>query len=331
MTLSSLLTDLPLRPGASGESVRDVQRRLTGLGFATNSDRAGTFGPGTEAAVRRFQSERGLRVDGVCGEQTWSSLVEAGYELGDRLLYLRSPMLRGDDVGRLQRLLGALGFDAGRVDGIFGPNSAAALREFQRNAGLHIDGICGRATAAELLRLGARATDATTVAAVREVEALRAVPQSLFDRRIAIGETGGLAALARAVARAMGDEGATVAVLHHPNGSAQAAEANEFAAEVFIGLALLDEPGRHVAYYRTEAFESFGGRRLAETLLELLPEELFGGAGEARGMRLPMLRETRMPAVLCELGPPAVVVEHGARVAEAIGDAVARWLRSPLN
>ena len=98
--------------------------------------RPAQFGAGTEAAVRAFQEPRGLRVDGICGDETWASLVEAGYRLGDRLLYHRAPMLRGDDVAELQRLLGGLGFDAGRVDGIFGPDTAAALVEFQRNAGL---------------------------------------------------------------------------------------------------------------------------------------------------------------------------------------------------
>ena len=48
-------------------------------------------------------------------------------------------------------------------------------------------------------------------------------------------------------------------------------------------------------------------------------------------MRLPVLRETRMPAVVCELGPPAVVVEHGARLAEALTEGLTAWLQSPLD
>jgi N-acetylmuramoyl-L-alanine amidase len=325
------VTDLPLLPDSAGESVRDVQRRLTGLGFAVDADRLGWFGPGTETAVRSFQAQRGLRVDGICGDQTWSSLVEAGYQLGDRLLYHRAPMLRGDDVAHVQRLLGALGFDAGRVDGIFGPATAGALGDFQRNAGLQSDGICGRATAAELVRLGARTTDATTVAAVREVEALRAAPQSLPDRRIAVGESGGLAALARAFARELRDAGAVVAILHHPNESTQASEANDFKAEVFVGLSLLDQAGRRVAYYSTDAFESVGGRRLAGAMLDALPDPLFTRPGEAVGMRVPVLRETRMPAVVCEFGPPSLVVEHGARLAEALTRGLTAWLQSPLE
>ena len=52
-------------------------------------------------------------------------------------------MLRGDDVAELQQRLSAFGFDTGRVDGIFGDMTSAALGEFQRNAGVPVDGIAG--------------------------------------------------------------------------------------------------------------------------------------------------------------------------------------------
>ena len=45
-------------------------------------------------------------------------------------------MQRGDDVADLQQRLSTLGFDTGRVDGIFGDRTSRALAEFQRNAGL---------------------------------------------------------------------------------------------------------------------------------------------------------------------------------------------------
>ena len=97
--------------------------------------RGGGFCPATEDAVRAFQTGRGLRCDGRCDEQTWTALVEASWKLGDRLLFLTSPNLRGDDVAELQSRLGRLGFDCGRVDGILGPSTARALEEFQSNCG----------------------------------------------------------------------------------------------------------------------------------------------------------------------------------------------------
>ena len=129
------------RRGDSGEDVRDVQHRLVALGASIDpSELGGTFGFSTEAAVRAFQQRRGLLVDGVVGSETWDELVEAGFVVGDRTLYLRHPYFRGDDVRALQRRLNALGFDAGREDGIFGPRSDRAVREFQRNTGRDPDG-----------------------------------------------------------------------------------------------------------------------------------------------------------------------------------------------
>src|SRR4029453_14585663 len=94
----------------------------------------GSFGASTEAAVREFQQARGLPPDGILGPATGEQLVEAGSRLGDRTLYLRSPAFRGDDVRELQRMLNALGFDAGKQDGIFGPRTDRGLRQFPPNA-----------------------------------------------------------------------------------------------------------------------------------------------------------------------------------------------------
>lgn len=324
-----MTTALPLRRGAAGDSVLDIQQRLSALGFDTTGDEPGQYGQATEDAVRRFQEQRGLRDDGVCGEQTWASLVEAGYRLGDRMLYLHAPMLRGDDVLTLQRTLGSLGFDAGRVDGILGPNTASALEHFQRNAGLTTDGICGPATIEALHRFSTKGGDSPTVGSVREADGMRE-PRDLLDRRVAVGEMGGLAALADAVGRALLDAGARVVVLHQPDESTQASEANGFAAAAFIGLGLRDEPGCRAAFYATEGFESVGGRHLAELAIEELPADLRGAGAEVVGMRLSILRETRMPAVFCEIGPPALVVERTAELAEGVARAVSRWVTEPL-
>jgi len=164
------MTAAALQRGETGEAVRDLQRRLAALGLDSTSDEPGEFGPGTEAAVRAFQQQRGLVVDGLCGRQTWATLVESGFSLGDRTLYFRQPMLRGDDVTELQRQLNSLGFDAGREDGILGEQTADAVAEFQRNVGLAPDGFCGWTTVAALRRVGTLA--AGSVASVREREML---------------------------------------------------------------------------------------------------------------------------------------------------------------
>ena len=69
--------------------------------------------------------------------------------------------------GRPQRRLSALGFDTGRVDGIFGRQTASALGEFQRNAGLPVDGILGAETLRDLKRMMPRHAEPELVSAVR--------------------------------------------------------------------------------------------------------------------------------------------------------------------
>ena len=68
---------------------------------------------------------------------------------GERVLLLRSPRLRGTDVGRLQRALAAAGLPV-RADGVFGPSTQAAVRRLQAKHGLVVDGIVGPATRAAL-------------------------------------------------------------------------------------------------------------------------------------------------------------------------------------
>jgi len=183
---------LPLHEGDSGKAVVDLQERLGRLGFEHGDDQLGAYGPGTAVAVQVFQSQRGLRGDGICDHETWSSLVEAGFRLGDRLLYRRSPMLHGDDVAEVQRRLSGLGFDPGGVDGIFGDNTHAAIAEFQHNMGLVTDGICGPVTLSELKRVAPVRGGSALVTPLREQLRVAAAPATLSCKKIAVGEGGGV-------------------------------------------------------------------------------------------------------------------------------------------
>jgi peptidoglycan hydrolase-like protein with peptidoglycan-binding domain len=144
----------PIGKGARGSSVVDIQRRLILLGFDLGKGGAdGSFGPKTEKAVKEFQKQSNLNVTGVVDSLTWHELVEATYKLGDRVLYLRSPLFKGADVTQLQLWLNKLGFNTGHIDGIFGEATERAVREFQRNVGLVTDGIVGASTVAALHNL----------------------------------------------------------------------------------------------------------------------------------------------------------------------------------
>jgi len=283
----------------------------------------------TEQAVADFQSERGLEAHGRCDEPTWNALIEAGWTLGDRLLMLRAPHLRGDDVATLQHGLNRLGFDCGRPDGIFGQLTARALDDFQRNSGLTPDGVCGRETIRMLGRVSRQSGTGRGVAWIRESEAMTR-SASLATLRIVIGQFGGLSAISRSVTRSLRALGATVMATDEYEASAHAAAANRFGAAAYVGFEARAEQRSIISYFAVPSFESVGGRSLGTHIVARL-SGILSTPPELRGMRLPVLRETRMPAVLCSMGPVREVADATTDVAAAIVGAVSAWSITPLH
>jgi len=346
--------------GTRGEAVRDVQARLASLGFPVDAREHGVYGPSTEAAVREFQQRRQLLVDGVIGDDTWAELVEAGYALGDRLLYLRYPYFRGDDVRDLQARMNILGFDVGREDGIFGERTDRGVRDFQRNVGQPVDGIVGSTTLEALGRLRPVGPGPGR-AQVREGEALRQLATDLHGIRVAIdaaphpeeaGRTGptglaeGAAAydLAEALVRELRARGAEPALLRardHPTPQeGRARVANQLAPEVLLSIHLNahEDPraeGATAFYYGRDDYESQAGHRLADVIQSEVTAQLGLKDGRTHPKSLPLLRETRMPAV--HLEPCFITNPHEerllrsptfrARFAGAVADALERFFR----
>jgi N-acetylmuramoyl-L-alanine amidase len=318
----------PIRLGDRGDPVRDVQARLLALGFHVDALEVDDhrFGDSTEGALRAFQQERGLLVDGLVGPNTWEELVEAGYALGDRVLYLRRPILRGDDVRALQRRLNILGFDPGREDGMFGDQTAQAVRDFQRNVGLHSDGIVGPTTLEALDRLLAAPVTERGRAAVRETEAVRTGSGSLSGRTVAVdpghgpedpGATGPAGTreaeaafrLAEALLVELRLRGSDPRLLRgaeeDPEASERAARANQAGADVLVSIHLNshEDPsaeGSSSYYFGGLGASSEAGAALAELVQDELTAATGLRDGRAHPKSFPILRETRMPAVQIE-------------------------------
>lgn len=289
------------RVGDSGESIRDIQSRLDRLGFASDPDARGEFRSGTRRAVRAFQRERGLPPDGIVGPDTWRVIVEAGYSFGDRLLYLRRPMLRGDDVADLQSRLNELGFDADKVDGIFGPNTDHAVREFQRNRGLSQDGVAGPLTVGEMKLIRRNAVTAGREA-IREREWMRRMPTTLLGLRLYVDpgcrddkESVLAWDAATAVARAFQNMGGRPLLSRaadvHPPERIRARRANREGSDLNLSLQLAGADEEGVFYFRSAMSHSEAGRFLASKIAAHLGTVVVGRAA-------PFLKDTRAPAVV---------------------------------
>ena len=65
-----------LRKGSKGNTVKAMQTLLIGYGYFCGGYGAdGSFGSGTESALRSYQQAKGLGVDGICGPKTWAKLL----------------------------------------------------------------------------------------------------------------------------------------------------------------------------------------------------------------------------------------------------------------
>ncbi|WP_163580108.1 N-acetylmuramoyl-L-alanine amidase [Gracilibacillus saliphilus] len=136
-----------LSRGSTGSYVRMVQRRLNQLNFFVGSV-DGIYGPKTEQRVKDYQASKELQVDGIVGRLTWDAMFN-NTTANVRIPYpgtLLTIGSAGDNVARVQSQLNTMGYNAGAEDGIFGDNTASAVRRFQLANNLEVDGIVGRNT-----------------------------------------------------------------------------------------------------------------------------------------------------------------------------------------
>jgi N-acetylmuramoyl-L-alanine amidase len=278
--------------------------------------------------ILAFQKSRALPQTAICDALTWKSLLEAGYHLGDRLLYVRTPMMRGEDVAELQNRLGSLGFDAGRVDGIFGQDTLRALKDFQRNVGLPIDGICGPTSVEELLRVFGRSS--TNIHSVKELEHIRSDIRSLSDLSIAVSHQGFLDAPAELLRAALAFKGARAQVIMHPDPSRLASLSN--AQEADLSIHIEEQPEtQEIRYYQGFSYTSASGETLAHLVARYMNASSTTLYISVVGMNVPVLRETRMTAITISVGDPSFWVLHSPETALAVTNAISEWTNSDFR
>ena len=326
-------TPVAFRQGDTGPAVLEIRDRLVRLALLPDEATAGRddFDVALDAAVRHFQQQQGLTVDGVVGPQTYRRLDESRYSLGDRVLsFTVSHPMRGDDVADLQQKLSDLGFDPGYVDGIFGAETERATRSLQRNLGLAVDGTCGPATLQALGRLN-RAVVGGKPVALREHEAIRRSGPTLAGKVVVVdpghgGRDAGAQAhhldesevtedLAARVEGRLTARGVQAFLTRgHGDGTelddeARADFANAAGADLVVSLHVGHHPNpeaRGVATYYYGGDRNGAHSAVGERLAALLQHEVVSRTDlvdcRTHAKTWDLLRATRMPAVRLELG-----------------------------
>ena len=150
-----------LKQGMSGDAVKRLQNRLIELGYMTGTA-DGNFGASTKTAVAAFQRKAGLDADGIAGPTTLAVLYDndapSATPADDTLEQGDS----GDAVKALQKRLIELGYMNGTADGDFGSATKAAVKLFQKQAGLTVDGVAGPGTQSALFSSNAPKYDGKT-------------------------------------------------------------------------------------------------------------------------------------------------------------------------
>lgn len=295
------------RVGDEGPAVRDIQDRLAALGFESNGDERSVFSQGTKGAVAAFQKVKGLDADGIVGPDTWRALYEAGYRLGDRIIFMRRPMIRGEDVAELQSRLNSLGFDSGKVDGIYGPQTESAVVDFQNNRHLAEDGRVGPEVVTEI-HLVTRGEMKEGRQAIREREWLRMLPPTMAGTRVFLDadcrdpdESRDAWNAASAAALAIQDAGGVPVMSRSSDITlperVRARRANRLGSDLIIAFRINRDGRDAVYYFASEHSSSEAGKELANAIAMAV-------GGQVEGRANAMLKETRAPAAvvaLCQL------------------------------
>jgi N-acetylmuramoyl-L-alanine amidase len=359
-----------LRRGDRGLPVTEIRAALAALGLVDNPEAELTtgkhialdaFDDELDQAVRAFQQERGLLVDGVVGAATHRALREASYRLGARTLahQFGAPMY-GDDVATLQARLQDLGFYTGLVDGHFGLQTHNGLMSYQREYGLYPDGICGPETLRSLYFLGSRVTGGSPHA-IREEELVRRSGPRLSGKRIIIDPGRGaddpgpvvngpggpiseadilwdLASRLEGRMTAIGMETfLSRPVGRSPSDAERAATANTVGADLMISLRCASLPGSTANGVASFHFGNSHGSvsTIGRNLADFIQREVVARTGlrdcRTHGRTWDLLRLTRMPTVQVDVGYVTSPHDHRLLVTPQARDSISEGILAAVK
>jgi len=131
--------------GQRGAHVMKLQKQLESLGYFDGNP-AGNYLALTTSAIRLFQSEAGIPVNGIADNLTQTALYSKKAPKSPILKKSFSKGDRGEDVKRIQQRLSTKGYYNGNIDGVYGENLAAAIAAYQGVNGGEKTGVCDNQT-----------------------------------------------------------------------------------------------------------------------------------------------------------------------------------------
>ena len=312
--------------------MKDYQGTLSDWKKQKYSEADKHFDAGLAEVLKAFQQSRGIVPSGEIDDLTLRELRQASYTLGARVLAYEPGNLQvGDDVAQLQEQLQELGFYQERIDGHFGPDTYAALAEYQLNCGLRSDGVCGPNTINALSLLGRRITGGSAHN-IQERERVRNAGPKLAGKRVVIDPSLGGFNKGRTVKGRYGDiteeeilwdlaervAGRMIAAgmetiisrprTDDPSIRDRAGLANAFGADLVISLACDEYPTDKANGVATFYFGSESGNSslIGETLSGFIQREIVARTElqncRNHGRTWALLRLTQMPVVQVVLG-----------------------------
>ena len=162
---SSSSSTTGLKVGSTGAKVTALQQDLTALGYYYG-DISGHYGSLTQTAVKKFQKAKGINQDGIAGTATLNAIAKA---LGGSSSSSSTALREGDEnslVLELQTMLKELDYYYGDLTGSFGSLTKRAVRQFQDDNDLTVDGIAGAKTMSLLRSKTGNSSDSTSTGSV---------------------------------------------------------------------------------------------------------------------------------------------------------------------
>ena len=318
------------RQGDRNVAIAEIRAKLIHIGFPIESDDPSFFDDRLDEVIRSFQQARGLSVDGVVGPHTLQRIEEARWKLGDRTLsFVPGHLIHGEDVVSLQQRLSTMGFDCGKVDGIFGIKTDKALREFQLSVGVTADGTAGRETFDALQRL-VRTVSGGRAEKLRQSVLLDSLRTGIADKTIVIdpghgGDDKGVDAhnvheseivssIASRLQGRLAALGATVVltrplqIASNPSDRERADLCNKVNADLVISIhcdAATSENASGIATFHFGSETggwSHAGERAAQRIHEAVLNRTHANDCSIHARTWELLRLTRMPAVTIDVG-----------------------------